>query len=375
MGPTGDTNVGFTLTMTQRQQVGRTLESLVDGLPRGSSVLIDRAGHIVEVARKPTGVDLPAISALAAGCFATTHELASAMGEDEYSLLFQHENDDQVFVTPVVDRALLVVIMRGAQSVEAMEQRLGTGIKSTLDSVIGGAAAPPRNVPPPRIVPMEVPNEVRQRMRALTGLIMDLQAKRPKDFTNEINRGLLVSREQLVQTLSRRDWRKAWELIEGTRQWLLNAMHVTQTGDVGVALVAFYVEVFAYLQTRMEQAVSPDRLRTLFLTFHRFLSRKHPRVFVTDRVFGATGVDVQELWKHAKSRTSDSMQLATEFVPGMDALVRELLRVIYLSKGNDGRQAAMEGATVILRKYTQQLLPFGLEGIVGRDWFLLPGQG
>ena len=186
---------------------------------------------------------------------------------------------------------------------------------------------------------------------------------------------LTVSGSAWSSTLSRRDWRKAWELIEGTRQWLLNAMHVTQTGDVGVALVAFYVEVFAYLQTRMEQAVSPDRLRTLFLTFHRFLSRKHPRVFVTDRVFGATGVDVQELWKHAKSRTSDSMQLATEFVPGMDALVRELLRVIYLSKGNDGRQAAMEGATVILRKYTQQLLPFGLEGIVGRDWFLLPGQG
>jgi len=321
------------------------------------------------------GVDLPAISALAAGCFATTHELAAAMGENEYSLLFQHENNEQVYITPVVDRALLVVITHGTQSVEAMEQRLGTGIKSTLDSIIEGAAEPPRGVPPPRVVPMEVPNEVRQRLRALTGLIMDLQAKRPRDFTAEINRGLLISREQLVQTLSRRDWRKAWELIEGTRQWLLNAMHVTQTGDVGAVLVKFYAEVFAYLQTRLEQAVNPDRLRILFTTFHRFLSKRHPKVFVTDRVFGQTGLNVEELWRQAKSRTSDSMQLATEFVPGMDALVRELLRVIYLSKGVEGRQAAMEGATVILRKYTQELLPFGLEGVVGRDWFLLPGQG
>jgi hypothetical protein len=96
---------------------------------------------------------------------------------------------------------------------------------------------------------------------------------------------------------------------------------------------------------------------------------------VTDRVFGATGLDVEELWNQAKARTADPMQLAQEFVPAMDSLIRELLRVVYLSKGTPGRTEAMEGATSILKKHTQALLPFGLEGVVGRDWFLLPGQG
>ena len=251
---------------------------------------------------------------------------------------------------PAMQGSMSILMLWQASLGVPIPQRLDTGIRSTLDSVVSAAAGPPRTVPPPRVVPMEVPNEVRQRLRALTGLIMDLQARRPGDFTPEINRGLLSSREQLVQTLSRRDWRKAWGLIEGTRQWLLNVMGVAQASDVGTALVALYSEVFTFLNGRLEQAVSRERLRTLFMTFFRFLSKKYPRVFVTDRVFGAAGLNVGELWKQARSRTADSGQLATEFVPGMDSLVRELLRVIYLSRGAEGRSEAMEGATVILRK-------------------------
>ena len=183
----GDANVGLILSQPQRMQVARTLDGLVEGLAQSSSVLIDRAGRIVEIARKPFGVNLPAISALAAGCYATTHELATAMGEAEYSLLFQHENDQQVYIWPVGERALLVVLLKGAQSggVGTLEERLNGALGTDLAGVVKDAREPLKTVPPPRIIAPDIPVELKQRTRALTGLIMDLQSKRPKDFTPE----------------------------------------------------------------------------------------------------------------------------------------------------------------------------------------------
>ncbi len=371
-----DTNVGFTLTQAQRIQIARSLDGMVDGLAQSSSVLIDRAGRIVEIARKPFGVNLPAISALAAGCYATTSELAKATGEENFSLLFQHENDQQVYIWPVGDRALVVVLLKGtaATGVEMLESRFAGTIGTDLTRTISEAQEPPRKVPPPRITVPEVPVELRQRTRALTGLIMDLQSRRPQDFTPEINAGLLRSRETLVQCLSKRDWRKAWEICEGTRQWLLMSMHLSTSQDVGQVLIRMYKEIFEVLNAQLTAAASPDRLRVIYLSFHRFLSKQHPRVFISDKFLSAGAVDVQGLWEAAYAQVKDSLQLSADFVPAVDGLVRELLRVIYLTAGKDGRDKAVANASNVLKKYHLELLPFGLESAAGRDWTLIPGE-
>jgi len=374
--PGTDTNVAFVLTQAQRTQVARALDGIVEGLPQSSSVLIDRAGRIVEIARKPFGVNLPAISALAAGCFATTHELAAAMGEEEYSLLFQHENEQQVYIWPVADRALLVVLLKAVMPnlVESLEERLVGSVGQDLVRAVKEAQAPPRTVPAPKIAPPVIPEELRHRTRALTALIMDLQAKRPEEFTMEVNKGILQARESLVQALSTRDWRKAWEICEGTRQWLLMQMHLSQAQDVGEVLIRLYREVFGYLNGILKASTSPDRLRIIYQSFFRFLSRQFPRVLTSDRYLTPDGVDVQGLWEGGQAAVHDSVQLSGEFVRAMDALVRELLRVIYLVKGNAGREEAVKGATEILKRYNLELLPFGLESAVGRDWTLIPSH-
>jgi len=369
-----DANFGFLLSAPQRQQVARLLDGMVDGLAQSSGVLTDRAGRIVEIARKPVGVQLPAISALAAGCFATTAELAKELGEQEYSLLFQHENDQQVYIWPVGDRALLVVMLRGGPAVETLEGRLNGTMGQELASVVMSAREPAKVVPPPRIAPPELPAELRQRTRALTALIMDLQSKRPKEFTAEVNAGLLHSRESLVQALSRRDWRKAWEICEGTRQWLLSVMRLSTAQDVGQVLIRLYRDVFTHFNTTLSAAASPERLKILYASFWRFLARQHPTVFVSERFLTPTGVDVPGLWEAARMKVPDSMALAVEFVPAMDGLVRELLRVIYLSKGKEGRDAAIAGASTILKNYNLELLPYGLESLAGREWQLIPGN-
>jgi len=371
--PGADANFGFILSPPQRQRVARILDGMVDGLAQSSGVLTDRAGRIVEIARKPVGVQLPAISALAAGCFATTAELAKELGEEEYALQFQHENDQQVYIWPVADRALLVVMLRGSAAIETLEGRLNGTMGQELAGVIKEAREPMKAVPPPRITPPELPVELRQRTRALTALIMDLQAKRPKEFTTEINAGLLHSRESLVQALSKRDWRRAWEICEGTRQWLLSVMHLSTAQDVGQVLIRLYRDVFNQMNASIATAASPERMKILYASFWRFLARQHPTVFVSERFLTPAGVDVPGLWEAARGKVPDSMALAVQFVPAMDGLVRELLRVIYLSKGKEGRDAAIAGASAILKTYNLELLPYGLESLAGREWLLIPG--
>jgi predicted regulator of Ras-like GTPase activity (Roadblock/LC7/MglB family) len=367
----GDTNVGFILTMSQRIQIGRLLDGFVEGLSQSSSVLIDRAGRIAEIARKPVGVNLHAISALAAGCFATTHELAQAMGENEYSLLFQHENEQQVYIWPVADRALLVVLLRGMSGVQTLEDRLAGSMGLDLVKVVKEAQEPPKTVPPPRVIPPEIPAEVRHRTRALTALIMDLQARRPQDFTPDVNTGLLRSREQLVQALTKRDWRKAWEICEGTRQWLLMQMKLPHDQDAGQVLSRLYKEVIDALHGVIMKTAAQDRTRVLYLSFFRFLSKKWPQIYSSDRFISMRGVDVAGMWETGLRAVPDPVRFSAEFIPAMDALVRELLRVIYLSKGKEGREAAIADANKILDKYKLELLPFGLESAAGREWTLI----
>lgn len=368
--PSGDSNVGFTLTSIQRRQVGLLLERVVEELPNASSLLIDKAGRIVEVAQKPMGVNLPAISALAAGCYATTHGLAEAMGESDYSLLFQHENDQQVFIQPVAGRALLVVLLHAASAVDTVEHRLGNGLGTDLAKVVTEAQEPERRVPPPRVILADIPPEVRQKTRALTALIMDLQARRTEDFTPRVTQGLLTARDLLVQILGRQEWDKAAEACENTRQWLLREMYASAKVDVGLILQKLYREVFENMHRLLQGHVPPSRLHGLYQAFYKVFNKKWPRVYGAAWELSERGIDVEAMWARARAQCGEVQVAAEEFVPAMDALVHELLRVQFLAKGADGRLEALGSATDTLKKHTESLVQFGLSDVVGRDWVL-----
>lgn len=366
-----DANLAFVLTPGLKQQVSRVLDALIEGIPQSTSVLIDRAGRIVDVARKPVGVDLQSISALAAGCFATTHELATAMEEDEYSLLFQHENDQQVYIWPVVDRALLVILLGGARWVPTVEERVQGDLGQSLISAIKAAAEPPRVVPAPKIAPVEIPDEVRERMRALTAIIMDLQAKQPQDFNAAVNRYLLASRDELIRALGKREWRIAAEICERTRRWMIVKMNLPQNLEVGQVLTDLYGEVFASLNGILSGLIPADRMKNLYTTFFQLLNRKYQRLYFSERFIGALGIDVVAMWTGVRPAYPDTMQLAGEFVPAMDMVVRELVRSVYLARGPEGRQEVLKKITAIYEKHRMRLMPFGLEGVAGRDWTLI----
>jgi len=220
MPASADANIGFTLTPEGRARLIRLLDDFASSLPQASAIMIDRAGRIVEIARKPVGVNLEAISALAAGCHASNHELARILGEPDFAFLFEHTDDRQVYVWPVAERALLVVLLRGSAGVDQLERMMEDRLGKDLEAIVTGAREPLRSAPPPRIDPSDVPPDLGSKMRALTVLMLEVQTKKAAAFTPEVSAKLLKDREELVQAMSRRDWARAGGLIESTTAWI-----------------------------------------------------------------------------------------------------------------------------------------------------------
>jgi len=74
------------------------------------ALLIDREGHLVTRRGDAVQNSLESISALIAGSFAATREMARLLGEDEFTTLFHQGNRDSIQVSLVGDRALFAMV-------------------------------------------------------------------------------------------------------------------------------------------------------------------------------------------------------------------------------------------------------------------------
>ena len=75
-----------------------------------AALLIDREGHLVTRRGEPIQSSVESISALVAGSFAATREMARLLGEEEFSTMFHQGQRDNIQISLVGDRALLSVI-------------------------------------------------------------------------------------------------------------------------------------------------------------------------------------------------------------------------------------------------------------------------
>ena len=79
--------------------------------------LIDLEGHMVTRQGATNDIDVDTISALAAGSFAATKEMARLLGEDEFSVLFHQGKIDNIQLSLVANRTLLTVIFDDSTTV------------------------------------------------------------------------------------------------------------------------------------------------------------------------------------------------------------------------------------------------------------------
>jgi predicted regulator of Ras-like GTPase activity (Roadblock/LC7/MglB family) len=74
------------------------------------ALLVDKGGHMITQSGTTKSIDTDTISALVAGSFAATKEMARVLGEEEFTVLFHQGVRDNIQLALVGDRTLFTVI-------------------------------------------------------------------------------------------------------------------------------------------------------------------------------------------------------------------------------------------------------------------------
>lgn len=99
------------------RDVNRILREFLKLANAKCALLIDREGHMVTKQGVTREFDMDTLSALVAGSFAATKEMARQLGEDEFATLFHQGKTDSIQLSLVGDRTLLTVIFDEATTI------------------------------------------------------------------------------------------------------------------------------------------------------------------------------------------------------------------------------------------------------------------
>ncbi len=92
------------------QQLESLISKMLKGCEAKCALLVDKDGHLITRQGFTHSLDTTALAALLAGSFASTKEIARLVGEPEFSILFHQGKKDNIHMSLVGDRSILVVI-------------------------------------------------------------------------------------------------------------------------------------------------------------------------------------------------------------------------------------------------------------------------
>ena len=109
--------------------------------------LVDKNGQQIAATGEIERIDTTALASLAAGNVAATDSLARLLGEKEFSILFHEGEKDNLHISVVAGKVILVVIFDERSSLGLVRLRVrrgSTDLKSVLDIVWSKSAAAPK---------------------------------------------------------------------------------------------------------------------------------------------------------------------------------------------------------------------------------------
>jgi predicted regulator of Ras-like GTPase activity (Roadblock/LC7/MglB family) len=101
-----------------------------------SALLIDREGHLVTRRGETVQSSLESISALIAGSFAATREMARLLGEPHFTTLFHQGARDSIQVSLVGDTALFATVFDGRTNL-GLVRYYATETAQRLEGIMG----------------------------------------------------------------------------------------------------------------------------------------------------------------------------------------------------------------------------------------------
>ena len=109
--------------------------------------LVDKNGQQIAATGEIERIDTTALASLAAGNVAATDSLARLLGEKEFSILFHEGEKDNLHISVVAGKVILVVIFDERSSLGLVRLRVrrgSTDLKSVLEVVWSKSAAAPK---------------------------------------------------------------------------------------------------------------------------------------------------------------------------------------------------------------------------------------
>lgn len=100
--------------------------------------VVDKAGQLISEAGEMGGIDSTSLASLTAGCIAATGGLAKIVGEEEFPIHFHQGQRDNLHITLVGSRMILVVIFDERSSLGLVRLRVkkaGTELAKIFEEI------------------------------------------------------------------------------------------------------------------------------------------------------------------------------------------------------------------------------------------------
>ena len=111
----------------ESKRLNESLAKLVEESKAKSVYLIDKNGQLIASYGETQGMDTTSLASLAAGNIAATGGLAQLIGEQEFSVIFHEGQRDNLHISIVAKRVILLVIFDDRTSLGLVRLRVKKG--------------------------------------------------------------------------------------------------------------------------------------------------------------------------------------------------------------------------------------------------------
>ena len=121
------------------ERIEKILNQFLQSANAKCALLVVKDGHLVAKVGEDSSYDMDTISALVAGSFAATKQMAKLLGEEEFSIMFHQGKKDNIQLSLVGDRTILAVIFDDRTTL-GMVRLYASQVGSKLGTLFAGMA-------------------------------------------------------------------------------------------------------------------------------------------------------------------------------------------------------------------------------------------
>ena len=102
--------MGYVVTSEDFEQLNEDLEDFITQSEARTVLLCDRGGNVIASSGEAASDNMDMVSALVAGSFAATKQLALVLGEQEFSAVFHQGSKISIFISGVDEEVLFLAL-------------------------------------------------------------------------------------------------------------------------------------------------------------------------------------------------------------------------------------------------------------------------